>query len=141
MLLSSASPGLLPSSLVDNPVHSHWHTRGSVEMSHYINRLSTQARNEVENLVQGLVGELGICMGSFTARIEAKGKRWQDEMQGLERNMCMWRDNTENEMVGMEKALRDEMQKMMDEVRIGLIRVERLLEDAENWRQGAEFLQ
>ncbi|MCO5569803.1 hypothetical protein L7F22_023517 [Adiantum nelumboides] len=60
-------------------------------------------------------GELGRCMESFTARIEAKGEPWQDEMQGLERNICMWRDNTENEMVGMKKALRDEMQKMMVE--------------------------
>ncbi|MCO5564567.1 hypothetical protein L7F22_018231 [Adiantum nelumboides] len=91
--------------------------------------------------LQDLVGELKRCMEGFTARVEAEGERWQDEMQGLERNVHMWRDNTENEMVGMKKALRDEMQKMMDEVRIGLIRVERLLEDAENWRQGAEFLQ
>ncbi|MCO5560841.1 hypothetical protein L7F22_014461 [Adiantum nelumboides] len=136
-----AAPGLLPSSLVDSPIHSHWHTRRSVEMSHYINRLSTQTRNEVEILVQDLKGKLRRCMEGFTARLEAEGERWQDEIQGLERNMCMWRDNTENEMVGMKKALREEMQKMMDEVRIGLIRVERLLEDTENWRQGAKFLQ
>ncbi|MCO5587568.1 hypothetical protein L7F22_041517 [Adiantum nelumboides] len=141
VLLSSTGPGLFPLSLVDNLVHSHWHTRRSVEMSHYINRLSTQTRNEVEILVQDLVGELRRCMEGFTARIEAEGERWQDEIQGLERNMCMWRDNTKNEIVGMKKALREEMQKMMDEVTIGLIRIERLLEDTENWRQGAEFLQ
>ncbi|KAH7352794.1 hypothetical protein KP509_19G064700 [Ceratopteris richardii] len=85
--------------------------------------------------LQDLVGELRRCMEGFTVRVEAEGQRWQTEMQGLEKKMFVWREDAECEMVGMKNALRDEMQKMMDDVRVGLIRIERLLEDVESSRQ------
>ncbi|KAI5072493.1 hypothetical protein GOP47_0012599 [Adiantum capillus-veneris] len=113
----------------------------SIEQKGSLQRLQSDGLEAKFSTLQDLVVELRRCMEGFTARVEAEGERWQNEMQGLEKNMYMWRENAQDEMAGIKKALRDEMQKMMDEVRIGLIRVERLLEEAENSRQELEFKQ
>ncbi|KAH7434508.1 hypothetical protein KP509_06G020600 [Ceratopteris richardii] len=91
--------------------------------------------------LQDLVGELRRCMEGFTVRVEAEGERWQNEMQGLEKKICTWKESAECEMVGMKKTLADEMQKMMDDVRVGLIRLERLLEDVESSKQDSKLEQ
>eukprot|EP01018_Ginkgo_biloba_P009853 Gb_21080 [translate_table: standard] len=105
-----------------------------------LNGLQVEALEDKITNLQNLVGELKGSIESFTMRVEEDGERSQGKVEGMEKNLKCFMDETRCELTQIKESMKDELKMRLDELIGGLGRADRPWESTEPLQNSSKNL-
>eukprot|EP01018_Ginkgo_biloba_P016909 Gb_32370 [translate_table: standard] len=99
-----------------------------------------EALEEKINSLQDLVGGLKGSIESFTMRVEEDGEMWQGKVEGVMNDLESLKDETQCELAGIKRSIKEELKLRLDELTRDLQKAEGLWEDTESLRESSTNL-
>ena len=100
--------------------------------------LQVEALEKKITSLQSLVGDLKESIQGFTTQVEEDGDLWQIGMQGLEKQMKVLRDDTDQVFLCIKGTIKDEIKSKLEDVTKWLDRAEERLAEMDTKKKGSE---